>query len=61
MRQRTPGVGQRKGDWERTGQRVKVREQSIMGSRDWGDWAQRLRAPNPAQRLEGLRDKETEL
>lgn len=30
-----------------------------MGSRDWGDWAQRPRAPSPARRLEGLRDTRT--
>lgn len=51
--------GQRQGDWQRTGRRVKVRGQSIMGSRDWGDWAQRPRAPSPARRLEGLRDTRT--
>lgn len=44
MRQRTRGVGQRKGELERRGQRVKVRD-SVMGSSVWGNRVQRPRDP----------------
>lgn len=45
MRQRTRGVGQRKGELERRGQRVKVSGDSVMGSSVWGNRVQRPRDP----------------
>lgn len=41
--------GSEKGDLERTGQRVKVRKQSFMGSRKWTDpGSERSKALSPA-------------
>lgn len=61
MRKKPQGVGQRKGNLERTGQRVKARGHRVMGSRGWVDGLRETQGTKPAQKLDGLRHMEIEL
>lgn len=61
MRKKPQGVGQRKGNLERTGQRVKARGHRVMGSRGWMDGLRETQGTKPAQKLDGLRHMEIEL